>query len=197
MIFERTPSGVLFFGFINTSMTALTRTPQNTNYLQPSKFLLSFDRIPTCQYFCQSVNVPGISLGQAQMVSPMLDINAPGNKLTYNQLSINFPIDAEVLGWRELHDWFRSIASPEGFGERNRLSSQQTTHSAKKTGKYYSDATLTVLSSLNNPILRIQFINAFPVSLSDIMFDTRLSAEDVITCDATFQYDYFNFIPLE
>ena len=47
-------------------MTVLTRAPQNTNYLQPSKFLLSFDRMPTVQYFCQEVNLPGVSMGQAK-----------------------------------------------------------------------------------------------------------------------------------
>jgi len=176
-------------------MTAITRTPENTGYLQPSKFLLTFDRIPNCQYFCQSVNIPGISLGQAIMSSPMLDIYAPGNKLTYNQLNVNFPVDAAVVSWKEIHEWFRSIASPEGFSERNRLSDQQTKFNSKKP-KYYSDATLTVLSALNNPIVRIQFINAFPVSLSDIQFDTRMGAEDIITCDATFVYDYFNFVSL-
>ena len=46
-------------------MTALTRSPQNTNYLQPTKYILTLDRIPTVQYFCQEANVPGISLGQA------------------------------------------------------------------------------------------------------------------------------------
>jgi hypothetical protein len=156
-------------------MSAITRTPENTGYLQPSKFLLTFDRIPNCQYFCQSVNIPGMSLGQAQMTSPMLDVFAPG--------------------WKEIHEWFRSIASPEGFPERNRLSDQQTKFGSKKP-KYYSDAILTVLSALNNPIVRIQFINAFPVSLSDIQFDTRMTAEDIITCDATFVYDYFNFVSL-
>ena len=176
-------------------MSAITRTPENTGYLQPSKFLLTFDRIPNCQYFCQSVNIPGMSLGQAQMTSPMLDVFAPGNKLTYNQLNVNFPVDAAVVSWKEIHEWFRSIASSERLPESNRLSDQQTKFGSKKP-KYYSDAILTVLSALNNPIVRIQFINAFPVSLSDIQFDTRMTAEDIITCDATFVYDYFNFVSL-
>jgi len=52
-------------------MTAITRSPENTNLLQPTKFLLTFDRIRATQYFCQSVNLPGVSLGEvnrAQMV---------------------------------------------------------------------------------------------------------------------------------
>ena len=49
------------------------------------------------------------------------------------------------------------------------------------------------LSSLNNPILRVKFYNAFPTVLSDIVFDVRQSAEDVVTADATFAFDYFDF----
>jgi len=56
---------------------------------------------------------------------------------------------------------------------------------------------LTVLSSLNNPILRIKFINAFPITLSDIIFDTRQSAEDIITADVVFMFDYFNIESLD
>lgn len=176
-------------------MTALNRTPQNTNLLQPTKFLLTFDRIPTAQFFCQSVNIPGINLGQASINTPTLDIFAPGNKITYNPLNIHFLVDETLTSWRELHTWFRSIASPEGFEERNRLS---TLSKKLKTNRpaAYSDATLTVLSALNNPILRVQFINMFPITLSDIIFDSTQSATDVISADAVFMYDYFNFIEI-
>ena len=191
MIFERTPSGVLFFGHINSSMTVLTRSPQNTNLLQPTKFLLTFDRIPTVQYFCQSANLPGINLGQAPINTPMLDFFAPGNKITYNPFSIHFLLDEQVQGWRELHTWFRSIASPESWNERERLTALNNKASPKPS--YYSDATLTVLSALNNPLLRIKFINVFPITLSDIIFDSSQSADDTMTADAVFMFDYFNF----
>lgn len=175
-------------------MTALTRTPQNTNLLQPTKFLLTFDRIPTVQYFLQSVNIPGINLGQAPLNTPMLDVFAPGNKITYNPFAIHFLLDESLTGWQELHSWFRSIASPQSFDERRRLTSlQNKTFGTKLTS--YSDATLTVLSALNNPILRVHFYNAFPITLSDVIFDSSQSADDIITADAIFNFDYFDFMP--
>jgi len=176
-------------------MNALTRTPQNTNLLQPTKFLLTFDRIPTVQFFCQSANIPGINLGQATLNTPTLDVFAPGNKIIYNPFNIRFLVDETLSGWRELHNWYRSIASPESYDERKRLSSLQTKLQSSKPAAY-SDATLTVLSSLNNPILRVQFINMFPITLSDIIFDSTQSADDVISADAVFMFDYFNFIEI-
>jgi len=175
-------------------MSVLTRTPENTNLLQPTKFLLTFDRIgTTTQYFCQSVNLPGINLGQAPISTPMLDIFAPGNKITYNPFSVNFLLDETLSGWQQLHSWFRSIASPESFQERNRLTALQNQYNKSVDKQQYSDATLTVLSNLNNPIIRIHFFNMFPITLSDILFDTKQSADDIMTGDAVFIFDYFNF----
>jgi hypothetical protein len=174
-------------------MNALTRTPKNTNLLQPTKYLLTFDRIPTVQFFCQSANIPGINLGQAQLNTPTLDVFAPGNKISYNPFNIRFLVDETLTGWRELHNWYRSIASPESYDERKRLSGLQTKLQTKRPSAY-SDATLTILSSLNNPILRVQFINVFPITLSDIIFDSTQSADDVISADGLFMFDYFNFV---
>jgi hypothetical protein len=171
-------------------MTLLTRTPQNTNYLQPTKFLLTIDRITTTQYFCQSVNLPGVSLGEAAYNTPTLDFFVAGNKITYNPLNIKFTIDEQVQSWKELYMWFQSIGS-QSIDERNRISDMQSKRSKLKS---YSDATLTVLSSLNNPIMNIRFINLFPTSLSDIDFDTQSSADNIITADATFHYEYFEFV---
>lgn len=173
-------------------MTALSRTPENTNLLQPTKFILTFDRIKTVQFFCQSANIPGINLGQAPISTPMLDIFAPGNKITYNPFNIHFLVDEKLEGWKELHAWFRSIASPQSYEERKRLTDAQNQYSNSKL-KNYSDATLTVLSSLNNPILRVKFYNMFPITLSDIIFDSAQSADDIVSADAVFMFDYFDF----
>lgn len=176
-------------------MTALSRLPQNTNYLQPSKFLLTFDRLGDVQYFCQTVNIPGVNLGQAPFNTPMLDVFVPDRKMIYNPLSIHFTIDESLNGWQQLHAWFRSIASPTSFDERNRLTALQNANKTSKSLESYSDATLTILSALNNPILRVKFYNVFPITLSDVIFDTTQSADDIVTADAVFTFDYFDFEP--
>jgi hypothetical protein len=151
---------------------------------------MAFDRIPNVQYFCQAVNIPGMQLGAAPLSYSGLDINAPGNKMMYNQLAMTFTVDEAMKSWQDIHSWFRSIAAPTGSNERNRLSSLQSNRSGTKS---YSDATLTVLSALNNPLFRVKYYNCFPISLSDIQFDTKMSADDIITSDAIFLFDYFDF----
>ena len=170
-------------------MSALDRTPENTGYLQPSKFLLSFSRIPDTQYFCQSVDLPGISTGNATLNTPFLDIPLASTKIAYNPLRITFNVNGDLSSWMNLHHWMRSFAAPTGFSERNRLTQQQTINTSN-----YSDATLIVLSNLNNPIGRFNFYNTFPISLSDIKFDVTEGSETVIVGDASFMFEYYDYV---
>jgi hypothetical protein len=170
-------------------MSAVNRTPQDTNFLQPTKFLFQLDRIASAQFFCQSANIPSIGLGKAPINFPGKDIQAPGTKLEYGEFTIRFLVDEKLQSWQDIYNWFLAIASPSGTEQRNTLTQQQNAYKDKPSP--YSDGTLTVLSALNNPGLRVNFYNLFPISLSEIQFDTSLSADDTITADATFAFDYF------
>ena len=168
-------------------MSAINRAPENTNLLQPTKFLLTFERIRTTQYFCQSVNLPGVSLGEVNRATPFLDMYSPGTKLSYEPLDVEFLVDEELQSWKNIYDWFLSIADPDGFEKRDGSKELQTL-------KHFSDATLTVLSGLNNPVLRVQFTNLFPLSINSLKFDTTQSAETIITATATFRYQSYKYL---
>ena len=170
-------------------MSALNRTPSNTNFLQPSKFILAFNRLPTVQYFCQSANLPGVSIGSSEYATPLLDVPIAGNKLSYQEFKITFYIDENILSWNELYKWFLAIAAPTKLQDRATYNALQNSNSTKSS--YYSDSNLTIMSALNNPISRINFYIMYPISLSDIQFDTTQSADTIITADAVFRYEYF------
>jgi hypothetical protein len=167
-------------------MTALNRNPRNTNFLQPTKYLLTFDRISDVQYQCQAVNLPGVSLGVVTRETPFIDMYSPGTKLTYNGLDITFYIDEELTSWKNLQNWFLSIANPDGFESRDHSRELRT-----QGLKHFSDATLTILSNLNNPLVRIKFANVFPTNLGDLNFDTQLSADTIMSATASFKYDFY------
>jgi hypothetical protein len=168
-------------------MTAINRSPENTNFLQPTKFLLTFDRIRTTQYFCQSVNLPGISLGEVNRATPFLDMYSPGTKLSYDPLDVEFILDEKLQGWKNIYDWFLTMADPDGFEKRDGSKELQT-------NKHFSDATLTILSGLNNPLVRIQYKNLFPLTLGEIRFDSTQSADTIITVRATFRYQSYEYL---
>jgi hypothetical protein len=165
-------------------MTALNRNPQNTNLLQPTKFLLNFSKIDSVQYFCQAVNLPGMTLsGPAKQSTPFITLPKAGDVLTYNTLSVTFTVDEDLKTISAIQNWLRGIADPSGFANRNANYKDD-----------YSDAILTILTGLNNTNLRIQFVNLFPIDISDINFDTKESADDIIVATANFKYEYYNIL---
>ena len=174
-------------------MTVLTRVPENTNLLQPTKFLLTFDRIPDVQYFCQEVNIPGATMPQAEMQSPFHNYTVAGLNIQYNPLNIRFLVNEDMSSWKSMYEWFLAISSPVSFEERNKYQAMQN-RNIKRPLPSYSDAVLTVLSNLNNPLTRILFHEVFPTTLSDINFDTKVSADHIITAEASFAYEYFEFL---
>ena len=120
----------------------------------------------------------------------------PGNQLAYNNFNIDFLIDETLTSWQEIYNWFRSFASPDGTNERNTLSNLAGQKKFGTKKPYLSDATLTIMSALNNPLVRVQFTNMFPVSISDLQFDTKSSADDIMVGTANFVYEQFKFLPV-
>ena len=174
-------------------MSALSREPENTNYLQPTKFILSFVKIPDTQYFCQAVNLPGMRIGSTEYDTPFRNIPIAGTKIDYNSLNISFNVNGNLGSWMNLHQWMRSMGSPVGFDDRKSISAQISERSSLQA---YSDATLVILNNLNNPIGKFEFRNVFPTTLSDLDFNTTMSADDVMVGNATFEFEYYDFVAL-
>lgn len=180
-------------------MTVLTRNPLNPNPLQPNKFLLTFGRAPNMQYFCQNVSVPGISLSEIIRNTPFVDIYSPGEKAIYDLLNVTFIIDEALISWLEIHDWIRGMTFPTRFGEYTNLSKLNKYASVEsdisKTFPQFSDATLTIYNSSNNPFTNFHFHECFPVSLSTFVMNTQDDPGTILTADATFRYSYYDIIP--
>lgn len=171
-------------------MTALTRNPTNPNFLQPNKFILNFTRLPNVRYFCQSVSVPGISLSETPITNPFVDIYSPGEKAIYDLMNVTFMIDEDLKAWLEIHDWIRAMTFPKEYAEYRNLPSL----SGKQANNFpqFSDATITLLSSKNNPIYNFKIYDCFPTSLSTFVMSASDSPETIMTADATFRFAYFD-----
>lgn len=147
--------------------------PENTNFLQPTKFVLTFPSVVDTAFFCQKVNIPGVSVNELPRQVPNIDLYTPGTRISYNTLDINFLVNENISSWRVVHDWLRANTTDQKFKYQN------------------VDAILTVYSNQNNPKIRIRYSNVFPISLGDLEFDTTLSAENHINCTASFRFDFY------
>lgn len=157
---------------------AITTHPATTNLLQPTKYLLNFPEISEAMYFCQKANIPGVSLGMALQVTPNIDLYHSGTKIEYNTFDVTFIVNEDLSSWLSIYNWMLDLSSV--------TSSYNSRQESKK------QAILTVMSNLNNPKLRVKLNDIFPISLSDLEFDTTLSAEEHMVATATFRYDWFD-----
>ena len=60
----------------------------------------------------------------------------------------------------------------------------------------FSDATLTVLSNKNNPIVEVRFADMYPVSLGALEFSQQASDVEYMTVQADFTYQLYEIIAL-
>ena len=149
--------------------------PANMNNATVNNFKFVMAKIPELEYFCQSVNIPSITMGEALQPNPLIDRPIPGDKLTFGELSIEFIIDEELRSYEALHNWMTSITRP------------QTTNQYAGESFVYSDAALIVTTNSSNPLLEITFKDIFPTSLGDINFTTAGNADPLIG-DVSFRF---------
>lgn len=176
------------------SIPSVPHTPANPNQLHPNKFVVSFTALPDIEYWAQSVNVPGLSIGEVPRQTPFIDLYSPGEKLLINPFSMTFLVDEDLRGWLEIYTWMRGMTFPKDFAEYKNL--DQRFGAWATPMKQFSDATLTILDSKQNPKIRIKFSNCFPTSLTDILLSATASPEDPITADGVFRFDLYEFVAL-
>lgn len=164
--------------------------PTNTNLLWANKFVLSFARLPNMQFFCQTVNLPGINLGFVPRSTPFVDYPVPGEKITYDPLTITFLVDEDLAAWREIHDWMRGIGFPTNFDEYRNLKTMSKMSS--NPAPQYSDASLVMMDSNNRGNYRFKFVDAFPTSLAPFTMSALIGPDSVLTADASFSFAYFD-----
>lgn len=178
-------------------MTALSRNPANLSLLQSTKFRVTFERLPGLTYFCQSANLPGLSLTEVIRSTPFIDLYHPGEKLVYDTFNVTFLVDEDLRTWTEMHDWLRGLTFPTQFEEYVNLSRQSPGVNARtnltRQPPVYSDAMMTVFTNQNNANFRIKFVDVFPINLATIIFNTGDTAENIMTADASFRFSYYNY----
>jgi hypothetical protein len=170
-----------------TETGARYKDPENQNFLSPVGFRFSIRKLPHVNWFLQGATIPGITLGEAIQPTPFIDAAQPGEKLTFDPISISFKVDEDLKNWTELFNWMVGLGTPTNFREYK--------DNVKAHGKeaVVSDATLTTMNSVMNPNFEIVFHDVFPLSLGELSFDTTQSDIDYLTCTATFRYLNYEF----
>jgi hypothetical protein len=166
-------------------MSAITRQPTNRNFLSPLGFRFVLLKAPGVEYFIQSINIPSINLGVANVPTPFVRMPFAGDHLEFGELTISFKIDEDMKNYLEIYNWMIGLGFPDKFDQYKAISNTPT-----KDG-VYSDASLVILTSSKNPNIEVKFKNMFPISLDPIQFDTTQTDVEYVSTTATFKYQSF------
>lgn len=168
------------------------KQPEKIDYLRPNGFRFLIHSLPKVTYFCQSANIPQISLGVAMQPTPFVDIPWPGEKITYNELTIRFMIQEDLANYTELYNWMLGLGFPTSREQFARLVGGRPMQfpeiNYKADGGEVSDSTLIVLGSDNFPVAQIMFYDCFPIALSGLEFDVSSGNTQYFQASATFKY---------
>jgi len=181
------------------SSNVLSRQPTNLDYLRPTQFRFDIIKVPNVQYFTTEINLPGIAFsGDAIMNSRYKSMPFMGDTLDFSPMEISMNVQEDLANYREIHDWMTGIGfpeTPEQFatairdGQNEKFTANRGATSNKNV--LTSDATLTILTNKNNPVVRVLFRNIYPTSLSGLQFDTKDTEAVGITASVTFNYDLY------
>ena len=194
-----------------TTINALQRQPKEFDYADPTKFKFSITKLPTVEFFTTSASIPGVTLGEAIFPTPFKEIPVQGDQLTFDNLEIGFLVDEKLENYKELHQWLVGIGFPKARTQFSSFRKEEsevfpTADSVKgdstkpgiPTGvqAMYGDATLTVMTSKNNPIMEVRFSDLYPVSLGALQFDQQLTDVTYLTATATFSYKLYEMFTI-
>ena len=164
---------------------------QNRNFLSPTGFQFSLSKEPKVSFFCTSARIPELSLQTSTQATYLKDIDVPGEKLTYGDLTLKFLVDENMTNYMAIHNWLTGL----GFSETTQDFANLTTNEQgikNQLNEQFSDGSLTILSSNYRSNTIVRFKDMFPVSLSSLEFDTSATDIEYFTADATFKYTIYN-----
>ena len=192
-------------------MVAVSRQPTKLDYASPTQFKFTINQLPKVEFFTTTANIPDLTLSDVVIPTPFKPIPVLGQNLTYGNLSLTFIVDEFLENYRELHAWLTGIGFPKSrkqFTEfRSNISNTGNPTATPKVdvgavGKavadaaMFSDATLTILSNKNNPIVEVRFSDMYPVSLGALEFNQQATDVEYMTVQADFTYQIYEIIAL-
>ena len=194
-----------------TEQSPIARQPTKLDYSSPTQFKFGILQLPKVEFFTVAANLPGISLPSDTYNTPFKDIPTMGDKPEYEDLNITFIVDEFLENYISMHEWMIGTGFPKNrtqfanFRSNTANQPQATLGTSTDIGDtqpatpdkgMYGDATLTILSNKNNPLVEVRFQDVFPTSLGGLSYTQTATDVEYLTVDATFQYKIYEIVTL-
>ena len=172
--------------------TAFANQITNRNFLSPAAFLFNITKVPKVSFFCSSASIPSISLETNTQPSYLKDIDVPGEKLDYENLTLRFLVDEDLKNYMAIHNWMTGLGFPESTKDfKDEVTKPDTTIDMNQQ---YSDGSLIIQNSNFRTNAIVKFKDLFPVALTSLEFDTAVTDIQYFTAEANFKYLVYNIV---
>ena len=165
---------------------------ENRNFLSPIGFKFILGKYPKVDFFSNSSRIPEISLGTINQPSYLKDVDVPGDKLSYGDLSLRFLVDENLENYMLIHNWLRGLGSPDSLKEFDDLLKEGD--GIEDYSKQFSDGSLHILNSNFRTSAIVKFKDLFPTYLTSLDFEATDTDVNYFTAEVTFKYTVYNIL---
>ena len=187
-------------------MASVKRQPDKLDYASPTQFRFGIHQLPKVEFFSTAATIPAIALSDVIVPTAFKSIPMMGDQLTYDNLSISFIVDEYLENYLSIHEWMTAIGFPKNrtqFSQfKSNTSNTPSTASSPSNdigdvqkptsvNALFSDATLTILSNKNNPIVNVFFRDLYPVAMTGLSYNQGATDVEYLTAEITFAYQLY------
>jgi hypothetical protein len=187
-------------------MASVKRQPDKLDYASPTQFRFGIHQLPKVEFFSTAATIPALALSDVIIPTPFKSIPMMGDQLTYDNLSVSFIVDEYLENYLSIHEWMTAIGFPKNrtqFSQfKSNTSNTPSTASSPSNdigdvqkptsaNALFSDATLTILSNKNNPIVNVFFRDLYPVAMTGLSYNQAATDVEYLTAEITFAYQLY------
>ena len=187
-------------------MASVKRQPDKLDYASPTQFRFGIHQLPKVEFFSTAANIPALALSDVIVPTPFKSIPMMGDQLTYDNLSVSFIVDEYLENYLSIHEWMTAIGFPKNrtqFSQfKSNTSNTPSTASSSSNdigdvqkptsvNALFSDATLTILSNKNNPIVNVFFRDLYPIAMTGLSYNQGATDVEYLTAEITFAYQLY------
>ena len=194
---------------MTTAQSPLSRQPEKLDYASPTQFRFGIHQLPKVEFFAVSATIPAIALSDVLIPTPFKSIPMMGDQLTFDNLSVSFIVDEYLENFLSIHEWLTAIGFPKNrkqfsefktnisntpIGARSTASTSTDVgdvKAASPNNALFSDATLTILSNKNNPIVNVFFRDLYPVAMTALDYNQGATDVEYLTASIDFAYQIY------
>lgn len=139
-----------------------------------NNFICVFSKIPNFSFFAQSFTMPGITAATIEVPLPQVArYTTPSTVIDYDILNIELLMDENFKEYFYFVEWMQKNTMTRDMPDM------------------VGNSSIILLSNNKQPIIRLDFSDSFPISLSS--FDMSIKESEFMTFTVSLKYHYYTF----